>query len=340
MNNECISPSEAVIDDVALPGVSVIMITRGRHQLAEKAVSFVLACSYPREKIQLVIVEETAVPQVIAGSDIYHPIPVNNLGFGHARNVGLSLADRQIIAFVDDDCVVEEGWLRELVSPLITGGNTAAVAGAVLLPAGSGLVGQCESILGFPGGGMKYVHEARGNVVACESFSTCNCAARRSAIDEAGAFLENLKYGGEDESLSRLIARKYRLVFNPRAIVRHAPRGTVAGIFGWFLRRGKASGAMIWNDISWRKSIMAGLTSQTVRLLSALVIVLLLDLPVLPVCVILAFMYYISVLSRVWWSARYYSLTTVFLVPLVKLVMDFGMDAGIAASIFGGKDRD
>jgi cellulose synthase/poly-beta-1,6-N-acetylglucosamine synthase-like glycosyltransferase len=53
-------------------------------------------------------------------------------GNSEARNVGLSAASAQVVAFVDDDATVERGWLAALIEPLEESSHVLGTGGAVL----------------------------------------------------------------------------------------------------------------------------------------------------------------------------------------------------------------
>jgi GT2 family glycosyltransferase len=324
-----------------LPRVSIIIATKGRRSLAEKAVASVQKTDYPKEKMEIVVVEETNSPLLISSSNVvYHAIPELNLGFGHARNEGLRLARQEIIVFVDDDCSVENDWLKELVAPLLSDDRAAAVAGSVFVPE-CGAIGQCENILGFPGGGVRYVHESGGRIVPCPTFSTCNCAIRRSAIDEAGAFEDSLVNSGEDQVLSMRIAEKHVLLYNPNARVYHMPRDNFLKVFWWFVRRGK-SRVQITPFIRARRHHVVHMVtdSQSIRLAVVIACCALLHISILPVVSGLLALYYASVLWRLRWSRRYYpSFKTFLALPIVKAVMDMGMDVGIIMCLLSRRER-
>ncbi|MCG2659550.1 MAG: glycosyltransferase family 2 protein [Kiritimatiellae bacterium] len=323
------------------PKVSIIVITKGHHEMAESAVASILATDYPVEKREVVVVEETDAPSPIGGEGVkYAAIPVKNLGFPFARNKGVSLASADIIAFTDDDCLVEREWLKELVRPLIESADAAAVAGAVLV-AGCGAVGECENILGFPGGGAKYLHHAHGAIMRWTTFSTCNCAVRKSALEASGGFCKKLKNGGEDSFLSKKISENGLILFNPQARVCHRARDSFAGVLRWFIRRGRASVelARIAHD---KHAYIATLVFNSVLLRLAMVIAVcgVLGWPVLPVISALVLVYYFSVLWRFRWARLYYSsIKTFLLVPVVKAIMDIGMDLGILSSVFNPPGR-
>ncbi len=65
------------------PAVSVIIVTRGRHEAAIEAVRSVLQVDYPAEKLEVVVIEETEDPSPIEGDQVrYVAIPMRNLGLG------------------------------------------------------------------------------------------------------------------------------------------------------------------------------------------------------------------------------------------------------------------
>jgi GT2 family glycosyltransferase len=312
------------------PPVSVIVVTTTHHDLAEQAVASILAADYPSDRRQIIIIEETHGPQPIKGEGVeYHTIPVKNLGVGYARNKGLRLAEHDIVIFTDDDCTVEKDWLKQIVCPLMELSNIAAVAGAVLVPA-CGFIGQCENILGFPGGGIKYLHRAAGETVAMSTFSTCNCSINRQITDEI-FFHEGFQAAGEDELLSRAISKQHRILYNPRAVVFHKPRDSFAGIFNWFSRRGQARVEMMKhaeNIVGYL--IHAVSISPIFRFTLVIFICLFFKLKVVAVLGLLGIIYYGSVLLRFRWARQYYhSWKTFLMLPIVKSVMDMGMDIGV-----------
>src|SRR4029453_17580941 len=97
-----------------------------------------------------------------------------------------------------------------------------------------------ESILGFPGGGLRYYHAAGGRVVPTALLSTCNCAYRRTAIEAAGGFSPRAVLGGEDSLLAERVTARWPCRYVPEAIVYHKPRQRLGAIFRWFVRRGRA----------------------------------------------------------------------------------------------------
>ena len=133
-----------------------------------------------------------------------------NRGPAAARNLGWRGTTAGLIAFTDDDCSPEAGWLAGLVAGLsdadIAQGRTVADPDEVTLmgPFSRTLVIGHED--GF--------------------YQTCNIAYRRQVLEDVGGFDEAFRFpAGEDTDLAwRARAAGARTTFQPDAVVRHAVR--------------------------------------------------------------------------------------------------------------------
>ena len=102
------------------PKVSVVMATRNRAQLLPTAIASVEAQTYPNW--ELVVIDdgsedETAeLLQNLASADGRVVLRrTDGVGAATARNVGLEAATGEWVAFLDDDNVMNPGWLRAIV---------------------------------------------------------------------------------------------------------------------------------------------------------------------------------------------------------------------------------
>ena len=118
--------------------VSIVVISKDRRDDLEKAVDSLVRLDYPREYFEIVVVEEGDSPQPLEGVE-YIFLPRRDLGLGYARNTGVRNAKGDIIAFTDDDCIVDPLWLKEILAgfedPMVQG-----VAGATFAQE-NGLIG-------------------------------------------------------------------------------------------------------------------------------------------------------------------------------------------------------
>ncbi|AKJ63474.1 glycosyltransferase family 2 protein [Kiritimatiella glycovorans] len=320
--------SEPAQKIAAFPPVSVLINTKGRPGYAVAAARSVLASAYPGPR-QIAVVEEGrgAAAEGLPGGVEHYVLDRAGGGFGAARNQAVRRARHDLIVFIDDDCEAEEDWLLRLLEPLEENPDAGAVGGAVRVPP-CGPVGRCENILGFPAGGLRYIHEARGRVIRRPTFSTCNCAIRREALEEAGGFDEARTMGGEDEDLSRRIAARRPVLYTPHAVVRHRPRDGLLKVLRWFYRRGRAAAAGAEHAGAF--VLHKAVTSPVLRLLALVLLSAALPGPggwlLLPAA---ALAYAGVILHRFRWARGFgMGAGTRALLPVVRTTMDLGFDAG------------
>jgi len=312
--------------DTELPYVSILISTKGRRKLLDKALSSIFRMDYPRDRYEVVVVEETSCPQPIKGVK-YIPIPEEGRGIAYSRNIALENAQFGVVAFTDDDCEVERDWLRELVSPIVAG-EAVGVGGSVFVK-DTGAIGYAENLLGFPGGGLKYYHQTGGNWRKTRYLSTCNCAYLKEKVIEAGGFERGLRYFGEDFLLSFRISSKYPLLYNPEAKVYHLPRGSLGKIFRWFSVRGKTD--MDLARFFPRREVYRWFvrSSLSLKLLLLFAFGSFLPFPFWFIIAATGLLYYILMIYRYRFGYRYLgSLSPLLVLPLVKLVMDVGLEWG------------
>jgi mycofactocin glycosyltransferase len=306
---------------------SIVICTKDRPDDLARAIASVRASGTFGQGAEIVVVEETDSPCPVPGTN-YVPIPRQGRGFGYARNVGVRAARGEILLFTDDDCEVAGGWAEGLAAPLRNNPRILGVAGAVLVR-NCGLIGYAENILGFPGGGLRYRHAAKGGVVPTRHLSTCNCAYRKEAILQAGGFVAGARLGGEDFLLAERIVALGPCVYAPDAVVFHRPRGRLPDIFRWFMRRGESEIALLQTSAN-RGGFLRFLlrSSWSLRAVGLLTLCLVWP-PLLALLPIAVAAYYGAMLWRFRFARAYPSHRRAWwLVPVIKLVMDIGTEAG------------
>ncbi|GAB2973847.1 glycosyltransferase family 2 protein [Actinotalea caeni] len=160
----------------------------------------------------------------------------NELGPGtmpESRQLGYAATDGDVIAFIDDDAFVDPDWLDQLLAPY-EDPSVVAVGGRAL----NGIEGEETSGLGeigrlLPDGRLTGNFAADpGRVIEVDHLLGANMSFRRSALDAIGGIRGN--YPGtclcEESDISlRLGKAGGRLVFQPRAIVRHVAAPYTSG---------------------------------------------------------------------------------------------------------------
>jgi len=326
----------AAVPDASAGGgdVSVVICTKDRPADLARAIASVRASGDAGCGAEIVVVEEADVPRPLPGIRYVH-LPREGRGFGYARNAGVRAAGGDLVLFLDDDCEAEQGWIESLTAPLRADRRILGVAGAVLVR-DCGPIGYAENILGFPGGGLRYLHGADGRVVPTRLLSTCNCAYRREAVGRAGGFPEDALFGGEDFLLAERISALGPCVYTPGAVVYHRPRGHLDAIFRWFVRRGRSEMTILARSrdrAAFARHLLR--SSWTLRALAGGV--LLARWPFLALLVPPAALAYGAAILWRFRFARAYPThrTGWWMVPIVKLAMDLGTEVGRWKALVG-----
>ena len=160
------------------------------------------------------------------------------------RNLGISQAAGDIIAFTDSDCKVANVWLSTLAKQF-DDPSVAGVGGSIMTPEDDPFWARCigalmESRLGSAGArnSVSYM-----NIRDVNHNPTGNSAVRKSVLLEVGGFQDSL-LKAEDVALDAKIKSKgYKLLYHPEMIVWHPRKRTLGGFAKQLFEygRGRAS---------------------------------------------------------------------------------------------------
>ncbi len=208
-----------------LPFVTVVIPTYRRHAQLASCLGALASARYPRERLEVIVVDDgSSAPPHEVVRRAAESLPVRlylapHGGPGAARNAGVENSRGDLIAFTDDDCLPDEGWLdalarRHLASPnAIVGGRTVNA-----LPDNS--YSTASQLL------VSYLYEyyADARRHRRRFFTTNNLAIGRRAFEEIGGFDPTTPCRtAEDRDLcARASHRGMQLAYAPDAIVHHA----------------------------------------------------------------------------------------------------------------------
>jgi glycosyltransferase involved in cell wall biosynthesis len=130
-----IAPFEGTVQ--SLPFVSIVTVTRNRKHLFPIAMQNWLHLTYPKEKLEWVIVDDSQDPSqnlesmlsqlMKAGHDIkYVTLNAPDVPVGRKRNIGVELSKHPYIMMMDDDDIYYQDSILSKLSCLITYGKKIA----------------------------------------------------------------------------------------------------------------------------------------------------------------------------------------------------------------------
>jgi GT2 family glycosyltransferase len=243
------------------PTVSVIVVNWNGVSYLEDCLSCLSSQTY-REREIILVDNNSSDSSVSLVRQKFPDIQVieleNNRGFTGGNLAGFSAARGQFIALVNNDTRADEGWLGNLVYPMIDDPQVGICASKLIIDgtdkidsAGDGLT---TAAVGFKRGLWKdkshYVQQER-------VFGACAAAAlyRRKMLEEIGFFDDSYFLNDEDTDLNfRGQLFGWRCVYVPTAMVYHKVNATI----------GRLSDTSVYYhtrnlEFTWMKNLPTGL---------------------------------------------------------------------------------
>ncbi len=202
---------------------SAIICTRNGAATLRECLAALAQQSHPHFEVLVIDDGSTdATPEIAREFPFVKYHRQDHAGLSAARNLGTRLAQGQIIAFTDDDCVPDEDWLLKL-SAAFDAETCVAAGGPNLAPPPRT---NTEAVVAAAPGAPAHV---LASDLEAEHLPGCNLAILKSALEAIGGFREEFTAAGDDVDVCwRLQADGGKLFFIPSAVVWHHRRATVA----------------------------------------------------------------------------------------------------------------
>jgi O-antigen biosynthesis protein len=208
--------------DAAWPRVSVVLCTYNGSRFIRDAMEGLSRLDYPNHEVIVVNDGSTdSTLDIVSEYGGMRVITTENNGLSMARNIGLSAASGEIVAYIDDDAYPDRHWLKYLASAF-DDPSVAGAGGPNLLPPGTSLVERCVD--GSPGNPIPVLVDDR----EAEHITGCNMAFRKGALEAIGGFDTQFRVAGDDVDLCWRIREKgWRIGYHAAAQVWHHRRNQV-----------------------------------------------------------------------------------------------------------------
>ncbi len=206
------------------PAATVVVPARDRPSETRACVESLLALDYPPDLLEIVVVDDASEPPL---SGVLSGLPVRvlrleeNAGQSAARNLAAKTARGEVLAFTDNDCVADAGWLRSLVARLCEPGIDV-VGGQVLSPPPEGPVVAFEAVRSPLDMGILASRVGPEEPVAY--LPSCNLAADREVLHRLGGFDEKMALGEDADLVWRALRAGCGVRYEPAARILHRHR--------------------------------------------------------------------------------------------------------------------
>jgi len=213
------------------PPVSVVVAVRNRAEQIVECIQSLLQLSYPVDKLEIIVVDDASqdsTPEQISKFPVKAILMSEHIGQSACRNAATRVANGEVVAFTDSDCVVDPGWLSTLV-PLFADPRVGAVGGIVAPLSRASKLQRYEEVKSplYQGSQQKEV-----GVDSSPSYlSTCNFLARKKALEDSGGLDESMALGEDVDLTWRLCELGLKVVYSPRGKVHHRHRDRVREFF-------------------------------------------------------------------------------------------------------------
>lgn len=237
------------------PTVSVVVPVRNAPQRIAVCIEALLAQTYPRDRVQIVIVDNDSDDDT---PDVVDSYPVTRVteSAAHspytARNAGIAAATGDIIALTDANCVPTENWLANGVR--------------TLLDQGADLVGGKVTFTFSPRPTVGEIVDAMTNVDVEASIGnhgacmTGNLFVRRTVFSEIGVFSPSIRSGGDMRWTRRASDAGFRLVYAADAEVFY-PARSLGPLLRKQIRVGRGVPG-VWASFGMSRVQMAGMIAR------------------------------------------------------------------------------
>jgi cellulose synthase/poly-beta-1,6-N-acetylglucosamine synthase-like glycosyltransferase len=265
------------------PPVSVVIPTRERPKILDRCLDHLVALDYPSYEILVVENAPTShatrelVERRAEQFEQLRYLREDRPGQSWARNRGLAEASAPVVAFADDDVVVDRTWLSALVSGFGRADDVGCVTGMILA---AELETEAQLLLeeygGFNKGFERRIFDLEEGRAADPLFpytagrfgSGASMAFKADILRRVGGFSLALgtgspPCGGEDlTAFLKVVLAGHQLVYEPAAVAYHRHPLTYRLLLRQLFRYGRGLGAYMTACVADDPTLVASFSSK------------------------------------------------------------------------------
>lgn len=221
--------------------LSIIVVTYLRPALLRECLHSIGAADRANMAVEVIVVDDGGgLDPEIEQTTVLPDIPVRwvylpeNRGQPAAQHAGMAAAQGDTLAFLDDDAVIDPGWITAIRDFFTRHPTISAMLGRIQ-PRNTAhiLVRMRQQV--YERRHRKYLqpeHTARlqkrygltndSGAPLSDHVSGGNCAIRRAALDAVGGIAHHLRRGADGILSEKLLRAGYAIGYNPAMVIYHA----------------------------------------------------------------------------------------------------------------------
>ena len=211
------------------PLVSIIIPVYNDSERLDKCLQQLEKQNYPQDKYEVIVVDngsEESIESVVKNYTQAKVAIETKSGSYAARNKGISLAQGEIIAFTDADCIPNLDWIEKGVYHLLKNDNCGLVGGNINFIYRDD--NQRNSVELYD-----TIHEFQQEFsIKVQNFSvTANLFTFKKILDDVGYFDSDLKSSGDRNWGERVAKKGYKLIYAEDVCISHPARSSLSEIY-------------------------------------------------------------------------------------------------------------
>ncbi len=246
------------------PFVSIVIPTYNRAKELERCFRSLFALDYPVDCLEIIVVDDASTDETssllqrLGQEAVTYGLTVRVVrhekqqGVGVSRNTGAEVAQYDLIAYLDSDCVASPSWLRSLV-PVFQDIRIGAVGGMIWAYDRKTLLGRYEDVR------SSLYMGARSQQVSLKGplayLPTANMVVRKTIWQELAGFAA-MTQGEDVDFCRRLLMSGAKMNYIPQGVVYHDYRTTVGAFLSIRAAYASAEAALLKRHPTERRILL------------------------------------------------------------------------------------
>ena len=244
-----------------LPQVSVIIPVKDRAKDLDECLKSLKNLDWPQNKLEIIVIDDGSIDQSAKVAEDQGSIVIknqNSQGPAAARNKGAEIAQGEILAFIDSDCIAEKNWLKDLI-PWLLSEPVGLIGGQVSSYYTKSSLDRYEAACSSLSVSNRFLYET--DKKSTFYVPSCNMLVRKELFKKINGFNPEMHLGEDVDLCWRIKDSGAALIFTPTGKIRHKHRNILGAMLKRKLEYGTSEADLYKRHKDYKKSFPLPLSS-------------------------------------------------------------------------------